>query len=36
MAIGLQRAGCLGMFLAWVGFTLPLVLLMVAFALGVA
>lgn len=36
MAIGLQRAGYLGMFLAWVGFTLPSVLLMVAFALGVA
>ncbi|WP_092152283.1 chromate transporter [Corynebacterium mycetoides] len=36
MAIGLQRAGYLGMFLAWVGFTLPSVVLMVAFALGVA
>lgn len=36
MAIGLQRAGYLGMFLAWVGFTLPSVLLMVAIALGVA
>lgn len=36
MAIGLQRAGYLGMFLAWVGFTLPSVLVMVAFALGVA
>lgn len=36
MAIGLQRAGYLGMVLAWVGFTLPSVLLMVAFALGVA
>ena len=36
MAIGLQRAGYLGMFFAWVGFTLPSVLLMVAFALGVA
>lgn len=36
MAIGLKRAGYLGMLLAWVGFTLPSVLLMVAFALGVA
>ena len=36
MAIGLQRAGYLGMFLAWVGFTMPSVLVMVAFALGVA
>lgn len=36
MAIGLQRAGYLGMLLAWVGFTMPSVLLMVAFALGVA
>jgi len=36
MAIGLQRAGYLGMFFAWAGFTLPSVLLMVAFALGVA
>ena len=36
MAIGLQRAGYLGVFLAWVGFTLPSVLVMVAFALGVA
>ena len=36
MAIGLKRAGYLGMFFAWVGFTLPSVLLMVAFALGVA
>ena len=36
MAIGLQRAGYLGMLLAWVGFTLPSVLVMVAFALGVA
>ena len=36
MAIGLKRAGYLGMLLAWVGFTLPSVLLMVAFTLGVA
>lgn len=36
MAIGLQRAGYMGMFLAWAGFTLPSVVLMVAFALGVA
>lgn len=36
MAIGLKRAGYAGMFAAWVGFTMPSVLLMVAFALGVA
>lgn len=36
MAIGLQRAGYLGMLAAWVGFTMPSVILMVAFALGVA
>nr|WP_273408348.1 chromate transporter [Corynebacterium ureicelerivorans] len=36
MAIGLKRAGYAGMLAAWVGFTLPSVVLMVAFALGVA
>ena len=36
MAIGLKRAGYGGMLAAFVGFTLPSVVLMVAFALGVA
>lgn len=36
MAIGYKRAGYAGMLAAWVGFTLPSVILMVAFALGVA
>ncbi len=36
MAIWLKRAGYAGMLAAWVGFTLPSVVLMVAFALGVA
>ena len=36
MAIGLKRAGYGGMLAAFVGFTLPSVILMVAFALGVA
>lgn len=36
MAIGLKRAGYGGMFAAFVGFTLPSVILLVAFALGVA
>ncbi|WP_301924733.1 chromate efflux transporter [Corynebacterium glaucum] len=36
MAIGLKRAGYAGMFAAWFGFTMPSVILMVAFALGVA
>ena len=36
MAIGLQRAGYLGMVAAWFAFTMPSVVLMVAFALGVA
>ena len=35
MSIGLLRAGPLGLFAAWVGFTLPSALLMFAFALGV-
>ena len=35
MSIGLLRAGPLGMLAAWVGFTLPSALLMVAFAYGV-
>jgi chromate transporter len=34
MAIGLRRAGYLGMLAAWVAFTLPSALLMVAFAFG--
>ncbi|TLP97339.1 chromate efflux transporter [Nesterenkonia salmonea] len=36
MALGLQRAGYLGMFAAWFAFTLPSVVLLVAFAYGVA
>ncbi|WP_456264007.1 chromate transporter [Corynebacterium lujinxingii] len=35
MAIGLKRAGYAGMLAAWLGFTLPSVIAMVAFALGV-
>jgi chromate transporter len=35
MSIGLLRAGPLGMFAAWVGFTLPSALAMLAFAYGV-
>ncbi len=35
MSIGLLRAGPIGMFAAWVGFTLPSALLMLAFAFGV-
>ena len=33
MAIGIKRAGLLGAFLAWVGFTLPSAILMLVFAL---
>jgi chromate transporter len=36
MAIGLLRAGVLGAFCAWVGFTLPSALAMVLFAYGIA
>lgn len=36
MALGLQRAGYLGMFAAWFAFTMPSVILLVAFAYGVA
>lgn len=36
MAIGLQRAGYLGMFAAWFAFTLPSVIALVLFALGVS
>ncbi len=36
MAIGLRRAGYPGMAAAWLGFSLPSVVVMVAFALGVA
>lgn len=36
MALGLQRAGYRGMFAAWFAFTLPSVVLLVAFAYGVA
>lgn len=36
MALGLARAGWLGSFLAWIGFTLPSALLLVAFAYGIA
>ncbi|MGC1412152.1 MAG: chromate efflux transporter [Acetobacteraceae bacterium] len=35
MSIGLLRAGPLGMFAAWIGFTLPSALLMLAFSYGV-
>src|SRR6476646_8061309 len=35
MSIGLLRAGPLGMVAAWVGFTLPSALAMLAFAYGV-
>ena len=35
MAIGLRRAGALGMLCAWIGFTLPSALLMAAFGYGV-
>lgn len=35
MAVGLMRAGPLGMAAAWLGFTLPSALLMLAFAYGV-
>lgn len=34
MALGLQRAGYLGMLAAWVGFTLPSAILLVCFAYG--
>lgn len=34
MAIGLQRAGFLGLFAAWAAFTLPSAILLVAFAYG--
>jgi chromate transporter len=34
MAIGLQRAGYLGLLAAWTGFTLPSAILLVAFAYG--
>lgn len=36
MAIGLHRAGYAGLFAAWVGFTLPSVVLLVGFAYGAA
>jgi chromate transporter len=36
MALGLQRAGYAGALAAWVGFTLPSALLMLAFALGLS
>ncbi|WP_230208523.1 chromate efflux transporter [Corynebacterium bouchesdurhonense] len=36
MAIGYRRAGYPGMLAAWVGFTMPSVIALVAFALGVA
>ena len=36
MALGLQRAGYLGMFAAWFAFTMPSVVLLVAFAYGVS
>nr|WP_328699871.1 chromate transporter [Corynebacterium qintianiae] len=34
MAVGLQRAGYLGMFAAWFAFTMPSVIALVLFALG--
>lgn len=36
MALGLQRAGYRGMLVAWLGFTAPSVVLLVAFAYGVS
>src|SRR5690625_3522134 len=36
MAVGLGRAGWLGMFAAWAGFTLPSALALIAFAMGIA
>src|SRR5690349_9282065 len=36
IAVGLSRAGYLGALMAWIGFTLPSALLMVAFGYGVA
>lgn len=36
MALGLQRAGLLGLLAAWAGFTLPSALLLFGFALGAA
>lgn len=36
MALGLQRAGWLGSFMAWIGFTLPSALALIAFAYGMA
>lgn len=36
MALGLQRAGLAGGLCAWVGFTLPSALLLIAFAYGIA
>lgn len=36
MALGLQRAGWWGALLAWVGFTLPSALVLIAFAYGIA
>src|SRR5690625_756693 len=36
MAIGLQRAGLLGLLAAWLGFTLPSAILLVGFAYGAA
>src|SRR5262249_57439879 len=35
LAIGLSRAGCGGALAAWIGFTLPSALILVAFAYGV-
>ncbi len=35
MAIGLNRAGGLGLLAAWVGFTLPSAILLIAFAFGI-
>ncbi|MEI2416516.1 chromate efflux transporter [Orrella sp. JC864] len=36
MALGLQRAGWMGALMAWVGFTLPSALALIAFAYGIA
>lgn len=36
MALGLRRAGWLGLFAAWVGFTLPSAFALILFALGLA
>jgi chromate transporter len=36
MAIGLSRAGYLGVLAAWIGFTVPSAIIMVVFAYGIS